>query len=289
MLLGMLPWVLTSPRRAALPGLAGAAIVAFGLLGFRLGLGRWVAGAGPTVRVLESNAGGGASVAELIRQIRDSRADIVVVAECGGALFDALKAIPGFDARSNGYLCLGTRFTIRTWENRDPTKIWQEGGSGAIVRAILDGPTGPLRLGLVHLETPRNALSEFLDLSEIPKLGALTRDNLRQRQEESQDARAWVAPDDSLPTIVAGDFNLPVESAIYRENWGNLRNAFSRAGLGTGYTKHTRLWGVRIDHILTSGDIGSRRCVVGDDIHGDHRPVIADLVLPADQRTSATR
>lgn len=289
LLAGMLPWLLTSPRRAALPCLAGACIVAFGLLDFRLGLGRLRAGTGSTVRVLESNVGGGARADELMREIRDQGVEIVVVAECGGRVFDSLKALPGFEARSNGYLCLGSRFPIRSWENRDPTKIWQEGGSGAIVRAVVDGPAGPLRIGLVHLETPRHALSEFLDLSEIPKLGPLTRANLAQRIEESRDARAWVTPDDALPTIVAGDFNLPVESAVYRRNWGDLRNAFSEAGVGTGYTKHTRFWGIRIDHILTTSRIGTRWCRVGTDIHGDHRPVIAELVLPGDQRTRVPR
>jgi endonuclease/exonuclease/phosphatase (EEP) superfamily protein YafD len=92
-----------------------------------------------------------------------------------------------------------------------------------------------------------------------------------------------------LPTIVAGDFNLPVESAIYRTHWGDLRNAFSRAGIGTGYTKHTRYWGVRIDHVLASGDIGTHRSFVGRDVGSDHLPLIADLVLPTTQRTNTAR
>jgi hypothetical protein len=50
--------------------------------------------------------------------------------------------------------------------------------------------------------------------------------------------------------LVAGDFNLPIESAIYRQYWGDYTNAFSRSGIGTGRTKSTRLFGVRIDHIL---------------------------------------
>jgi vancomycin resistance protein VanJ len=80
--------------------------------------------------------------------------------------------------------------------------------------------------------------------------------------------------------VIAGDFNLPVESAIYRQHWAQYRNAFSQTGIGSGYTKHTRLFGVRIDHVLSSKDVQPIRSFVGKDVGSDHLPLIADLAIP---------
>jgi endonuclease/exonuclease/phosphatase (EEP) superfamily protein YafD len=81
-----------------------------------------------------------------------------------------------------------------------------------------------------------------------------------------------------LPVVVAGDFNLPVESAILRNHWRSYDNVFSRCGRGLGYTKFTSLFGIRIDHVLTSPQwtcTGAR--VLRSPYGGDHAPLIADL------------
>src|SRR5262249_41243319 len=79
--------------------------------------------------------------------------------------------------------------------------------------------------------------------------------------------------------IVVGDFNLPVESAIYREAWGAGSNAFSRTGLGFGWTEETRWHRVRVDHVLRGPDWECRRAWVEPRLGFDHRAVVADLVL----------
>jgi endonuclease/exonuclease/phosphatase family metal-dependent hydrolase len=119
-----------------------------------------------------------------------------------------------------------------------------------------------------------------VDLSTIPTLGELTRKNIAQRELESTLAREWIFAGENLPTIVAGDFNLPVESAIYRRHWADLRNAFSRSGLGTGYSKQTSFWGSRIDHILTTADIVTEHTWTAASTGSDHLPVLADLSVP---------
>jgi endonuclease/exonuclease/phosphatase (EEP) superfamily protein YafD len=145
----------------------------------------------------------------------------------------------------------------------------------------LKTPGGIIRVGVVHLETPRDALDQFPDLSAIPTLGNVTRQNMAQRERESRVAREWIFRGDVYPTIVAGDFNLPIESAIYRRHWSDLRNAFSRSGVGLGYTKRTRLWGIRIDHILTTDHFVTDRVYLGQDVGSDHRPLLAVLSLGA--------
>jgi endonuclease/exonuclease/phosphatase (EEP) superfamily protein YafD len=77
--------------------------------------------------------------------------------------------------------------------------------------------------------------------------------------------------------LLAGDFNMPVESRIYRQAWGSFRNAFDEAGIGWGQTKQTRWFGTRIDHILYSSHWRCRKSWVGPSMGSDHRPMIADL------------
>ncbi len=281
--LGMVPWLLVDIRRAAIPALAGMAVVVFGLLDFHLGLHRANVASGIPFRVFELNAaGGGGTIPDrMFKEIHALNPDLVVVPECGPGLAEMITALPGYRSQpvARG-LCLLSRDTIISWEQRSQTEVWKQGGAGFIVRAVVRTPAGPVRVGLVHLATPRHALDSYFTLHTLPEQGPSTRANMAQRDEESGLAREWILQGPALPTIIAGDFNLPVESAIYRRHWGDFRKAGGRAGFGSGHTKIQRYWGVRIDHILTSDDIGTSRAVVGRDVGSDHLPMIADLVLP---------
>jgi vancomycin resistance protein VanJ len=84
------------------------------------------------------------------------------------------------------------------------------------------------------------------------------------------------------PLIAAGDLNAVELSPIVRTLLDiGLRDAFSSAGFGYGYTHgHALRPGfsfLRIDHILVSPTIGVRDCFVGGKDGSEHRPVIADL------------
>ena len=292
--LGLVPWLVRDVRRAALPAFTGLAIVVFGLLGFRLGLHRAGIGSGVPFRVLELNADGSSGdkhLADILAELRNQRPDLVVIAECGEGLAKGIKTISEYHTSPGDFagICFLSRGTILSWQQRDQTDVFKQGGAGYIVRAEVSTPAGTVRVGLVHLATPRHALDSYFELHKLPEQGPNTLANMAQRDEESGFARRWILQGPTLPTIVAGDFNLTVESAIYRRFWGDFRNAFGRAGFGTGYTKHTRHWGVRIDHILTSDDIGTSASFIGHDVGSDHLPLIADLVLPLAQRTSTAR
>lgn len=292
--LGVLPWLLVDFRRAIVPAVAGFAIALFGVMGFHLGLHRASPASGVPFRVLELNAEGGSGAerqARILALFSDEHPDLIVIAECGPDLSGVVKKVPGYAARTSDFpgLCLLSRGPILDWQQRGQKDVFTQGGAGYIVRAVVSTAAGPVKVGLVHLTTPRHALDAYFDLSELPTRGPLTDANIAQRDEESRFARDWIEQGDSLPLIVAGDFNLTAESAIYRRYWGDLRNAFGRAGFGTGYTKHTRRWGVRIDHVLTNDEIGTVAVRVGSNVGSDHLPLIADLVLPRIQRTSTAR
>ena len=290
--LGCVPWIWFDIRRAALPALVGLAVAVLALMGCRLGVQRANLNAGVPFRVMELNADGRHSrPGDIDAEIRDRKPDLIVIVECDADLAREVAAVHGYQIRTGdgATLCLLTRGEITEWEVRNPMDLWKQGGSGGIVRAIIQTPAGLIKVGVVHLATPRNALDNYFDRSELLRQGPNTLANIALRELESGLARDWIFSGSNLPTVIAGDFNLPVESAIYRRHWGDLRNAFSRAGTGAGYTKYTHFWGTRIDHVLTSEDIGTHASFIGRDVGSDHRPLIADLVLPTVQRTSTAR
>jgi len=88
----------------------------------------------------------------------------------------------------------------------------------------------------------------------------------------------------SGPLIVAGDLNASEASPVVQNLLATgLRDAFSAAGRGYGYTygqsMRAGLSFLRIDHILVSPDIAVADCFAGGDQASEHRPVIADLSI----------
>jgi len=87
------------------------------------------------------------------------------------------------------------------------------------------------------------------------------------------------------PLILAGDLNAPEHSPVIQSMLAaDLRDAFGQGGLGWGYTLgHALRPGIsflRLDHILVSADIGIARAWAGGKWASEHRPVVADLLVP---------
>jgi endonuclease/exonuclease/phosphatase (EEP) superfamily protein YafD len=105
---------------------------------------------------------------------------------------------------------------------------------------------------------------------------------INQRWQESEDLNRWLSGF-SEPRIMAGDFNLTVDSPIYRDSWSQYQNAFSLTEFGYGHTKRTKInifdYTSRIDHILSTPQFLPTRCRVGRDLGSDHLPLIADFVM----------
>jgi endonuclease/exonuclease/phosphatase (EEP) superfamily protein YafD len=129
----------------------------------------------------------------------------------------------------------------------------------------------------VHLATVRDGLSAVMRLRPWKGADQLVA-NMRQRDFESSLARTF-AERARGPLLITGDFNMPIESAVYQRHWSSFTNAFSVAGLGTGHTKATRWHGIRIDHVLLGPGWECLDARVGRHLGGDHRPMIADIYL----------
>lgn len=150
------------------------------------------------------------------------------------------------------------------------------------LRCTVQVGTRPVAVVNVHTLTPRQGLnatrSERLDgLAEW-------RENFAWRMSQ---VRHLVDDLAALPRplIVAGDLNAPQPSPVVQALLDEgLRDAFDAGGLGWGYTVghalRPHLSFLRIDHILVSPELGVVQADVGSRWGSEHRPVIADLLVP---------
>ncbi len=281
-----LPLLLLAPlafrlgRRQLLWLAAAAAVLFIPFMGLRVPLFREAAD-GATIRVLTCNVGGpGMDRESLARLIRESGADIVALQEC--ARETALKALPGWTLVTEERLVVAARAPVTRAKGRrimHPPSQWPRASA---LQCVIHLPEGDLTFSSIHLPSPRQGLSNLLDrdrllnLSRIPLLKKET--ELRRRTAEEIEALLRAG---ALPAVVAGDFNMPVESAWYRRFWPAYANAFSKAGFGYGFTEKIAIRGfeyrVRIDHILTRGDLVAEKCWVGMDVGSDHLPLFAEI------------
>ena len=301
-LLFMGRWVLLLPLAVLLPAaalfdrrmlppllLAGVACMVV-VMGYRLPWRRLFGGARPSgygLRVVSFNAAGGRPLAlDLEPVLAEWAADVVAVQECGDELTAAMSTLPGWHFHRSRMLCLLSRYPIERAEVMDRsaldvTERSGEGGAGDVLRYVIESPGGAVRVVNLHLETARKG---FDALAELDLQGM--RDNLLLRDGESRLARRWA--DGSVralagayepPLVVAGDFNMPPESRIFRAHWGDLRDAFAQAGSGFGFTRHNGWIRARIDHVLTDDRWHTAEAEVWRDLGSDHRPLVVELVL----------
>jgi endonuclease/exonuclease/phosphatase (EEP) superfamily protein YafD len=284
--------LLVRPWRAATLPVALAALLAAGpLLDARLPIGRVLAAplahaAGGELRVLTHNMGGNAiGENELRALLEEERPDIAALQECNVdieafARMTKPPSRPGtpdaaaWHAFSDPALCLLSRFPIVSSASSERSQFWDRGGSGCVNRLEIDAPFGKLVFVNLHLATPRAAIDAFLGDRLGAGPGVLA--NIALRMDESRTARTFLG-DDLAGAIIAGDFNLAVESAVYKTYWSDFGNAFSSTGFGLGHTKQTRWFGVRIDHVLYGDRWTAVRAWLAKPTGSDHVPLVADL------------
>lgn len=239
------------------------------------------------IRVLTLNANHFPTGTERFEQlVRDVNPDIVCLQWDGS--IRPVQWPPEWSAHQSGELMIASRYPFT------PTEIVHRRPNGKWPRIIAvfgtaHTPEGDLHFGTAHLMSPRLGLSGMLNSRTVLNLGKrkLITEEIKQRDNDSRNvAEAAARQGDEL--IMAADFNLPVESSIFRRHWGHWRDAFSRSGLGFGNTCFIRqgplTLGARIDHVLYSSQWRCTKCWVGPDVGSDHLPLIADLQRVAGPR-----
>jgi vancomycin resistance protein VanJ len=233
----------------------------------------FAASEGRDLRVMTYNIGGGRFDPEAFRSVlEEALPDVVALQECKEELH-----VPRTEWTTSSQLgsCVLSRFPLGEASVRPIEDVWRMAGSGMIIRHEVAAPVGKVHLVNVHLETPREGLEELKD--SRGRDASLLRAKNAQREIEAQLARHWVDESPGPARIVTGDFNMTVESAVFREHWSGYQDAFSEAGFGFGFSKRTRFIGVRIDHVLASTGWLCVKSWVGPSLGHDHRPVLAVL------------
>lgn len=272
-------WLLQLRRRSKLTlvfavpcMLAAAWLWSFPIAGLRASLSS--SQARPLLRLMTYNVGGIADLDDrrLRAFVEQNEVDVALLQECN-VPFDA-DVWKGWFTQKAFSQCFVSRQPPQDVVVRDPKDFWDKGGSGLMTRYEMSTKAGPLRVVNVHLETPREGFEALRaeKLAGVAKLEAVN----EARRQESAEVRRWVGRDWQR-LVIAGDFNMLSSSAIFREHFGDLLDAFESAGRGFGSTKVTRWHRVRIDHVLAGGQLEVASVKVLASLGGDHRPTIVEV------------
>ena len=177
-----------------------------------------------------------------------------------------------------GQYIVVSRFPLRDCQ---VGQIPYRGEPHTYVRCIVTAQGVDIDLVTVHFKSPRDGLNatRFERADGVGEWQQNFNDRLSQSSRLAADISRR-----RRPLILAGDLNAPESSPVVRHLLERgLRDAFSSAGWGYGYTHghalKLRFSFLRIDHILVSPDIGVQDSFVGGKAASEHRPVIADLWL----------
>ncbi len=275
-------------RRHLLWVLGAAAIVVFvPVMGFCFPWARFGAGPGLSLRMLTCNVKGHCYNNRALEElIVAARPDIVALQDCWGPV--RVNWPVGWHVSQEGAMLVASRYPVH---RGGADHRWQRPGHWPrtdVLHCTVQLPGRDIDFYSVHLQSPHEGLSTILDRDTVlrPSRSVVLAAEIDQRRRESASAREVVSGPSEEP-VLAGDFNLPADSAIYRRYWAEYHDAFSEAGLGFGYTEWPRVswlsFGIRIDHILTGAGWQCRRCWVGPDVGSDHLPLLAELSpVPSD-------
>jgi endonuclease/exonuclease/phosphatase (EEP) superfamily protein YafD len=275
-LLALAPVAAVLQRRALAPLLAGFVVVAGPVMGFCVPWQRLLASApeGQHFRLLTCNMHYHTEGSvPLERLVATARPDIVLLQEWRGSEESPAFSAGGWHTHDVQGLFLASAYPVRRATQFGDNST---GEKGLIMRYELDTPAGLLNVFSVHLASPRAGLAKMIHERGTSPGGLEAETQLRWRQSRYL---VRLAEKVSGPVILAGDFNTPPESAIFRDLWNSYSDAFGSAGWGWGYTFKGARTMVRIDHILTSPAWYCDSCWVGSNIGSPHRPVLADLTV----------
>jgi endonuclease/exonuclease/phosphatase family metal-dependent hydrolase len=271
------------PRTAWMPALA-----VIWVLGPQMGF-RWnTSGSnspsreGMSLRVMTYNVDGQPEASTVRHEISAASPDVLFLQEAPTPEQGRLDPMPGYSTAGPFSGCfVASREPITKVETLqlDGAPRWRQ-----FLRCETTLRGKPVVLYCIHLDTPRGGFGVLLH--GHLRSGAMTvmEDSSLRLKEAGGIARRIRL--EKAPVIAAGDFNAPENSLVCRTMTdAGLRDAFSEAGRGYGYSYGHRLKAglgysyTRIDHIMVSKGWYARSCWAGGEDGSDHRPVIADVVL----------
>ncbi len=267
-------------------------VLLFPILGFQLpeiSLGKSEINSS-SLRIFSCNLGEGEiNVDQLVAVIKYHKADVVMLEECPGSISGPLFQKLGWNSRQKNNMAIGSALPLGEVEELASQSPEHFNATVSIachvelprkeaLKAEVEksGDSQRVRLVAIHFPTFRPAFEKARSFDGAAS-SVFEQLRLEYRELAAKTLRRIEA--DSTPTIIAGDFNVPIESAFYRDYWQRFENALTTHGFGLCYTKFTRLHGIRIDHVIADSRWTVNSAHVAASLGGDHRPVIVELVL----------
>lgn len=280
----VLPMALLFRRRMAAPVLLTGAVVLFAIMGFRLPWRKALPApaAHESLRVFTCNLHGHQSDPRLLEQlVGQMQPDVILYQDYTHAREPTVVHSPGWHGEQFGSIYIASRFPYRRVESLLPfdeaARLYNGHGwpVGIAVCYAIDLPGGQtIHLINLHLASAHWQLKAVRDRDPTGPV-SLQADSERRAYESmivSAAARRLGGP-----MIIAGDFNTPDDSPLFRQAWGDFDDAFNMAGFGFGTTYSEHHTWLRIDHVLYDPSWHCSQCRVGPPIGSGHRPVMAVL------------
>ncbi len=229
-----------------------------------------------SLKIVSVNLGEGSKVSALRQLIFYYQPDIVLMQEVSEK---DLKGITGeylYKDCVYGLCIISKQPMSRVGTlNRKMLNSW--GDFAAFYQVEMNGSI--IDLVNVHLETPRSVLLDILKGRELSYQSIVKDEN---RRLEASLLNSTIQKKNSV--IMAGDFNMPDDDPIYISHFSWLKNAFNEYGFGLNHTQYIYWQGIpflsfRIDHILFSKDLKMNHVQVLESLGGDHRPIMASLIV----------
>ena len=246
----------------------------------------------PSLRIMTCNAKYGKhDISGLIGDIDRYRPDVVLLQDAGGSLDSRLgEYIKNWHVRSFEQYVIASRYPLSEAE-----VLWDPvpGEREACLRCRLRLGHTELTIYNVHFQTPREGLNAFRSTRKkpwyLPMAIHRLEENVAARLSQARIIAGFLRQEKG-PVIVGGDMNSPDSSMpCMTMRHEGFHDAFAEGGTGYGYTyghyllQHRlpflRLSWMRIDHIMMSSQLQTRRCWIGSGKASDHRPVMADITL----------
>jgi len=279
----VIPFAICINRRLLLPLIASLLIVLGPVLGFTFSVYKQSTPSILPLRVITCNLQNGHfSHVAFNALIKDTHPEIVALQELPSNI--RIKSLEGWHHVFEGDLHIFSRYPLEGGDFRKAFVPLHEWPRSCSLFCTVKTVSGDLTFCTVHLPSPRYGLQSILDKSTVINLKRknLLIDETEYRRQKSLEISTFVATFPS-PKVIAGDFNMPVESSIYRKYWSGFQNAFSQCGTGYGWTERAVVSGIpigiRIDHILTGKSMKPLSCETGPDVGSDHLPIIAEIGL----------
>jgi endonuclease/exonuclease/phosphatase (EEP) superfamily protein YafD len=243
-------------------------------------VGRWRGVEGTTLRVMTWNVHFGSSgVDRLIRALERFQPDVVCLQEAKAyrqrrdPVPELREAFPQWHWARQGEFVVASRFPLVTSR---PRPLSDRKGLRPSLAVTLQAKGTTLTVFNVHWSTAATSTNLTRNLRQ-PE--SYLKHSHQVRMKQAEGVRRLVA-EARGPVLVAGDFNTPPRSQPYRRLTAALQDCFARGGWGWGYTYRSDRPILRIDYVFASPEVKVRRCFVPRIGGSDHRPVVADVVLP---------